>query len=484
MRIGAFVALLLFAAPVRAQMLAGATVTGSVIHRDSMNFLIIIEDDLDREVHGALVTDTWNLDMPNVDAIAASGIAFPEFHTALACTPTRKGMLTSRYDYRNGERMVGSDKWAVDNESFLDAFREQMPSAFVVGVGKYGGMTGAADVSDRSGVERWLGRPGNMVQYDNSALNEQTDYDRDRVPQNLDVDVPTGTYATDQLLTDWQTILSEWRTDHAGDPLVAVLAFNAPHFGSGVTYHYPSGGAPWTSCDIVTDPGTDCRDELIAMVEEPLQGSGAIGLDAAIGSALAELTPAERAETCIIWFTDNGATGYFTVPTDRGKGTAYGGATRSGAIFSGACVPESNHGTKSLAGLHVTDLGPTLADIAGIELAAGYDHDGVSFASLLTADCGAGACDTSPRTYIYGSDTGTHVRAQYADNSYSLIVAYDASDSELYAYATDEFEATDLCAGDCSTASLTTAQDTACQALADWLEGMGAISSPLLCGGS
>ena len=55
------------------------------------NFLIIVADDLGFSDVGAFGGE---IDTPNLDALATSGLRFTGFHTAPACSPTRSMLLT------------------------------------------------------------------------------------------------------------------------------------------------------------------------------------------------------------------------------------------------------------------------------------------------------------------------------------------------------------------------------------------------------
>lgn len=63
------------------------------------NFLVIVADDLGFSDLGAFGGE---IDTPNLDALALSGLRLTGFHTESACAPTRAMLLTGSYSHRVG----------------------------------------------------------------------------------------------------------------------------------------------------------------------------------------------------------------------------------------------------------------------------------------------------------------------------------------------------------------------------------------------
>lgn len=75
-------------------------VTGSMADDDKRpNFLIIVADDLGFSDLGAFGGE---IETPNLDALALSGMRLTGFHTESACAPTRAMLLTGSYSHRVG----------------------------------------------------------------------------------------------------------------------------------------------------------------------------------------------------------------------------------------------------------------------------------------------------------------------------------------------------------------------------------------------
>lgn len=79
------------------------------------NIVLILADDLG---YGSLgCYGNKNVNTPNIDALAAGGIRFTDFHSnAPLCTPTRAALITGRYQQRCA--------WVPDEE-LSPVFREQ-----------------------------------------------------------------------------------------------------------------------------------------------------------------------------------------------------------------------------------------------------------------------------------------------------------------------------------------------------------------------
>ena len=69
------------------------------------NILVIMADDLgfsDLRCYGS------DIDTPNIDALAAGGLQFTNFHVTPLCSPTRAALLTGRSQHAVGMRGVSN----------------------------------------------------------------------------------------------------------------------------------------------------------------------------------------------------------------------------------------------------------------------------------------------------------------------------------------------------------------------------------------
>ena len=74
-----------------------------VYRRGAPNVVVIVLDDLGFAQLGCYGCD---LDTPNLDALAADGVRFTNFHTTAVCSPTRACLLTGRNHHRVGMGML------------------------------------------------------------------------------------------------------------------------------------------------------------------------------------------------------------------------------------------------------------------------------------------------------------------------------------------------------------------------------------------
>lgn len=64
------------------------------------NFVVILLDDVG---YGDLGSYNGAIATPNIDALAAQGMRFTDFHSnGAVCTPTRAALMTGRYPQRAG----------------------------------------------------------------------------------------------------------------------------------------------------------------------------------------------------------------------------------------------------------------------------------------------------------------------------------------------------------------------------------------------
>jgi arylsulfatase A len=72
-----------------------------LLHAAPPNFVIIMADDLGYANIGCFGSE--NTKTPNLDALAADGLRFTDFHSnGAVCSPTRAALMTGRYQQRSG----------------------------------------------------------------------------------------------------------------------------------------------------------------------------------------------------------------------------------------------------------------------------------------------------------------------------------------------------------------------------------------------
>ena len=89
---------------------------------DRPNIIVILTDDQgwgDLSVHG-----NTNLSTPNIDRLAAEGMAFDRFYVSPICSPTRAEFMTGRYNPRTGVKSAsrGEERLDLDETTIFEDF--------------------------------------------------------------------------------------------------------------------------------------------------------------------------------------------------------------------------------------------------------------------------------------------------------------------------------------------------------------------------
>lgn len=107
--------------------------------RDAPNVVVVILDDTGFAHLGCYGSD---IDTPNVDALAAGGLRFNNFHTTALCSPTRAALLTGRNHHDVGMRFVSNvdagfpnSRGALSTEAvtLAEVLRDQGYGTYAVG---------------------------------------------------------------------------------------------------------------------------------------------------------------------------------------------------------------------------------------------------------------------------------------------------------------------------------------------------------------
>ena len=88
------------------------------------NIVLIMSDDQgwgDLSLHG-----NPNLRTPNIDQLAAEGVAFERFYVSPVCSPTRAELLTGRYASRGGvyATSTGGERLDLDETTLAESFQQ------------------------------------------------------------------------------------------------------------------------------------------------------------------------------------------------------------------------------------------------------------------------------------------------------------------------------------------------------------------------
>ena len=329
------------------------------------NIVYIVADDLgwkDVGFHGS------DIKTPNIDRLAETGVKFDQFYVQPMCTPTRAALLTGRYPLRYGLQTAvipsgGQYGLATDEWLLPEALKEAGYKTALIGKWHLG----------HAKTEYWPRQRG--FDYFYGALVGEIDHFKheahgvgDWYRDNERVEEPG--YDTTLFGDDAVRLINE---QDANTPLFLYLAFTAPH----TPYQ-----APQEYLDKNAQIADESRRAYAAMIN---------AMDDQIGRVLDALEKRNmRENTLIIFHSDNGGTrsakftGESAVkgelppnngPYRDGKGMLYEGGTRAVGLanWPGRIQPGVVSGM-----IHVVDMYPSLAGLAGAQLGKNKQLDGLN----------------------------------------------------------------------------------------------------------
>jgi arylsulfatase A-like enzyme len=348
------------------------------------NVVFIIADDLGWKDVG--FNGCTDIKTPNLDKLAAGGARFTQYYAQPMCTPTRAALMTGRYPFRYGLQTIvipGPAGYGLDTNEFLlpQALKDAGYNTAIIGKWHLG----------HADLKYWPKQRGFDYQY--GAMIGELDYYTHSDAGVLDwfrnnKPVKEKGYTTQLLGADAVKYINEQSADK---PFYLYLAFNAPH----TPYE-----APKEYVDRYQNIGDPTRRIYAGMVS---------CLDDEIGKVVAALDKKGlRDNTLIVFQSDNGGTrnamfagqmadlSKTKIPCDNGpyregKGTLFEGGCRvvACANWPGHIKPETVDGI-----IHVVDMYPTLAGLAGASTAKCKPIDGLNVWETIAEN------KPSPRTEV------------------------------------------------------------------------------------
>ena len=340
------------------------------------NVLVLLADDMGNDKVGAYGEHPNPPPTPNIDALAAEGVLFRNFYATHGCTSSRASMLTGRHTLRYGlGGIIEPEHDAValpEEELLIPAMLDHSPLPYATSLtGKWhlsSYLTGSgAEHPGVAGFDWYAGSMENLGQA--LLMYKPLDYFRWEKIDN-GVLMEHTVYATDDTIDD-----AVDRIALMPEPWMLWVSFNAPH----VPLHVP----PEPRLTQVVDENSSDLELTNAMIED---------LDLAIGDLLSILDPALLDRTTIVFMGDNGTAGHATEPPwnpNQAKSSIYEAGVNVPLIVSGPLVAQP--GTASRALVHAVDVYDTVAAIAGVDVVAVDEvegvqaRDGVSFLPYLAA---------------------------------------------------------------------------------------------------
>ncbi len=391
------------------------------------NVVYIVADDLgwkDVGFHGS------DIKTPNLDRLAKQGVQFAQFYAQPMSTPTRAALMTGRYPFRYGLQTLvipSSHTWGLPTDEWL------LPQALSAAgyetaiIGKW--HLGHADPKywpRQRGFDYQYGPFIGELDYFTHEQHGVVDWYRN----NKQVNEPG--YTTTLLGNDAVRLINQHDTAR---PLYLYLTFNAPH-------------TPYQAPQEYLDQYKNIADP-----NRRAYAGSITAMDDQIGRVIDALEKkGMRENTLIVFQSDNGGTrnamfageldmSKVVIPCDNGpyregKGSLYEGGTRVVALanWPGHIKPGTVEGM-----VHVVDMYPTIADLAGAKADPKKPLDGMDVWAAISEG------KPSPRTeIIYNIEP---FRAGVREGDWKLIWrAPLPSIPELYNLQQDPSEKNDLAA--------------------------------------
>lgn len=336
------------------------------------HIVYIVADDLgwkDVGFHGS------DIKTPNIDKLAQEGARLEQFYVQPMCTPTRAALMTGRYPCRYGLQTLvipTPSKYGLPTDEWLlpQALKDAGYRTVMVGKWHLGHADRKFWPRQRGFDYHYGSMVGEVDYYTHSSSNVPDWYRNDRP-------VKERGYVTQLWGAD---AVAQVSAHDPKTPLFMYLAFTAPH-------------SPYQAPEEYIDR--------YRSIEDPTRRSYAAMIscmDDEIGKLVAALEKKKmRENTLIVFMSDNGGNrtamlagdsdvSKLKLPADNGpyrggKGMLYEGGTRVAALanWPGRIKP-GEVGEM----MHVVDMYPTLAQLAGASVGKAKPLDGIDVWSTIS----------------------------------------------------------------------------------------------------
>ena len=381
-------------------VLVGASIFGMRCFAAAPNILFIVSDD---HGWGDLPSNWGNTEvrLPTLDALARSGVRFPNYHTVPLCGPSRACMFTGQYSTENG-MWRGPGSQPLGSPGYRGIKRDvKMLSEYLSDAGYATGAFGKwhlgsleGEVPNDRGFDEFHGFLGGAHPYWIAGS-------RSKIMHNREHDPLAKGQAT-ELFTKWA---EDFIRENAGkeSPFFCYLAYNAVHGPLRVEKSKPA-SAPEAWVKKALDRGVSfLRSDYVAILEHMDHNIGQLV------SVLDELGVAEN--TLIVFVSDNGgctmeeaaAGGRFpgnNGPLRGGKATTYQGGLNVPFVMNWkGKIPQT--GLVSNSHVMHCDIFSSLLDAAGLTVPESNGKNPLRGMSLLPHMLSDGETSVPERTMIF-----------------------------------------------------------------------------------
>jgi arylsulfatase A-like enzyme len=355
-----------------------STATDVELRKDRPNIVFILIDDLGKEWLSCYGAE--DIETPNIDRLATTGMRFENVYSMPQCTPSRVCFLTGQYPWRNGWiNHWDAPRWGEGyydwrrNPSIASAMKQAGYATAAAGKWQLNDFRIHPDAMARHGFDdwcMWTGAEGskNKHHIKQSSRRYWDPYIHTREGSKTH----TGRFGPDI----YHQFVLDFIDDHREEPFFIYYPMALTHL-------------PLTTTPLHPVRGTD--EEMFTHM--------LLYADHLLGKLVSHLEQRGlRENTIIVWTTDNGSPGMFT-RTRNGRKVRGGKAhtTENGvnAPFIVSCPGLVPAGVVSEALVDFTDMLPTFVDLAGGKPDPDFDYDGVSFKDVML-----GKAKSSSRDWI------------------------------------------------------------------------------------
>ncbi len=372
------------------------------------NIILILTDD---QGWGDLsISGNTNIETPNIDKLAHTGVTFNHFFVSPVCSPTRAELLTGRYHPRGGvySTSAGGERLDLDETTIAAYFKEAGYATAAYGKW-HNGMQPPYHPNAR-GFDDFYG----------FCSGHWGDYFSPMLEHNGKVVQGNG-YLTD----DFTNQGIEFITRHNNQPFFLYLPYNTPHSPMQVPDRWWNKFKNKNLEMLHREPEKEdvpFTRAALAMCEN---------IDWNVGRLMSKVEELGLSQnTIIIYLSDNGPNSWRWNGGMKGrKGSVDEGGVRSPMFIKWEGVLPAGKTVDEIAG--AIDLLPTLADLTGLDLKPEKPLDGISLKPLLAND--------EPKDYDRLLFSHWNGRISVRDNTYRF-----TSDNLLYDMVNDPGQTTDV----------------------------------------
>ena len=384
------------------------------------NIVVFVSDDMGWGQAG--FNGGTDIATTNLDRIADEGVRLTQFYVQPACAPTRASLFTGRYAWKTGAGSnpdsSSDDGLLLDERTIAEALRDSGYATWLVGKWHLG-TWGSERLPLQRGFEHHYGFYNGFI--DSYELlrpwrywHEIFDWHRNGRP------VVESGYSTFLLAEEASQLIER----HNGSrPFFLYVAFNAPHDPYQAPRKYIRQVAPSVSSG-----------------EERKQRAMVKAMDDAIGQVMDALDRKDVLdETLVMFLNDNGGT------SEAGGNSPYQGLKRS-YLEGGIRVPavmrwpgRITAASENDSLMHVSDLFPTFAGLAGADTGGGLPLDGFDAWEAI-----ANGAESPREEVVHSLDVIRVGDWKLLEEDGAFSKGNQSSPEQLYNIADDPYETTNL----------------------------------------